>query len=255
MYADPSVIDPTQFNIVTGTYWECGSTCDESTVLQRDTSDIPYPEVNGWIPVVDFKADSLPQWKIYDENGNLHASGPSTPGYTVIAAAFVPKSGAWFAYVSYDGKGEGTFEVRALPGWTPLVPPTAVGNTSVGALISLVGAPEPDQLLVVNQYGGDLRLLDTTTWKLTTASLPFHEIGSAVFSADGQTLVTASTSGDIAIRDPATFASAKDVERVGRARQHHLRIESCPLRRLPLAARRARRQSPTVGPGQRRADR
>ena len=209
MYTDPSTFDP--FNIVTGTYWDCASTCDEWKGLPRGTSEIPYPEVNGWIPVVEFKADGPPQWKIYDEHGNLHASGPSVPGYTLIRSAFVPKSGAWFATFSVDAQFQGTLEVRSLPDWTPLLPPTTISVTAVGTFLNFAGVAEPDQLLVVDEYGGELQLLDTTTWKMTpaSASLAFHEVGSAAFSADGRMLVTASTSGDIAIRDATTFETRK----------------------------------------------
>ncbi len=203
MYASPTSNEPKSFKPVTGTYWQCDLTCQEWNAIPRTTSDIPYPEVNGWIPVATFGQPGTtgPMLNVYDENGVSHGSGPTPAGYVLPSAVFVPRSGAWVAFASYDADLRGTLEVHALPDWSLLHGPVPLGLV----FLRLTGTTEPNQLLLVDSYGGPTRTIDTTTWTMASIAGDLHEVADAVFSANGTLLATANTAGVVSIRDTSTF--------------------------------------------------
>ena len=99
MYASPTSTDSKTFKAVTGTYWQCDPACQEWNAIPRTPSDIPYPEINGWIPVATFPqpGEAGQVFSVYDENGVMRGSGAAA-GYVLPSAVFVPRSGAWVAF-------------------------------------------------------------------------------------------------------------------------------------------------------------
>ena len=196
MYASPTSTDSKTFKAVTGTYWQCAPACQEWNAIPRTPSDIPYPEINGWIPVATFPqpGEAGQVFRVYDENGVVRGSGAAA-GYVLPSAVFVPRSGAWVAFASYDANLRGTLEVHALPDWRLLFGPLPLGLV----FLRLTGTAEPNQLLLVDSYGGPTRTIDTTTWTMASLAGDLHEVADAVFSANG-TLLTANTSGVVSIR-------------------------------------------------------
>ncbi len=171
---------------------------DDTKVVLGNTFDPLLVDIDDGTPPV---ALDLPRV--------VRGSGAAA-GYVLPSAVFVPRSGAWVAFASYDANLRGTLEVHALPDWRLLFGPLPLGLV----FLRLTGTAEPNQLLLVDSYGGPTRTIDTTTWTMASLAGDLHEVADAVFSANG-TLLTANTSGVVSIRDASTFKAERSLSGAG----------------------------------------
>ena len=211
MYASPTSTDSKTFKAVTGTYWQCDPTCQEWNTIHGPHPTFRTPEINGWIPVATFPqpGEAGQVFSVYDENGVMRGSGAAV-GYCPAECRLPAPEWSLGASTSYDAISRGTLEVHALPDWRLLFGPLPLGLV----FLRLTGTAEPNQLLLVDSYGGPTRTIDTTTWTMASLAGDLHEVADAVFSANG-TLLTANTSGVVSIRDASTFKAERSLGGAG----------------------------------------
>lgn len=179
--------------------WSCdvggrGCTITADRVAATDGAEVP---ITWW-------ADPYADVQVRAANGELEILSSEGESLGVVDGAptswvFVPRHREWVATLEFP-----TFHllVRSLPDAQVLADLQLDGINRI-----MTGSPDGRTLFFIDQFQTNVQVLDTRTWTMSpAASETLGEVIWAAFDQTGERLVTIAASGEVTLRDGATFA-------------------------------------------------
>jgi dipeptidyl aminopeptidase/acylaminoacyl peptidase len=195
-------------------FWQCppGEPCTPGDPLPwvENTSLYADPWSDAW---VRFNLDRQPLGLQALDAPTGTPLGPVVELDALFGGAVaIPRDRSWMVVNRTDQADLGRMQVHALPSGERI----ATLDVEAGVL-GVAMPPAEDAMLWFNPTNGRSFLLRPGTWTVEPSPLGDGEVAAAAYSQDGRWLVTADTTGDLVIREPASLRELRRMSSAGAA--------------------------------------